>query len=310
MNTDTEGSPDPTDRKDAEWDALSARIGMASHRLIGWIYWDPGALERYRALGVPPGFAQYFASRGGPLLNAGPEVVAAAFGSFPVTLVRTAIDQALRAADAPAITEARNEAVAAGLPEFAPEVCDFLVSVGPSLWQLIDELPVSGCVMFAAHRQWPRPSDPLVSGWLAVNCLRERRGDQHWAVLTAAGIDGVQAGLLHNDLLRYPPHWIPISRGAAAESIEAARESLSVRKLADHADVNEAGRVLRIAIEQSTDRLSSSPWRRLGFETAQAIADAIEPVSERLLHRIDATAGPLWMPAARHRRQTTSEVTA
>jgi hypothetical protein len=93
-------------------------------------------------------------------------------------------------------------------------------------------------------------------------------------------------------------------------AIEAARESLSVRKLADSADVNEAGRVLRIAIEQSTDRLSSSPWRRLGFERAQAIVDAIEPVSEPLLHRIDATAGPLWMPAARHRRQTTSEVTA
>ena len=32
---------------DTDWVALSARASMASHRLIGWIYWDPVAIEKY-----------------------------------------------------------------------------------------------------------------------------------------------------------------------------------------------------------------------------------------------------------------------
>src|SRR3954454_19628395 len=36
-----------------DWSDLSARASKASHRLIGWIYWDPDAIAAYAALGVP-----------------------------------------------------------------------------------------------------------------------------------------------------------------------------------------------------------------------------------------------------------------
>ena len=55
-----------------DWESLSARASLASHRLIGWIYWDPGAIDRYTALGVPDGFGYYIASRGAPLAPAPP----------------------------------------------------------------------------------------------------------------------------------------------------------------------------------------------------------------------------------------------
>jgi hypothetical protein len=29
-----------------DWAALAARASLASHRLIGWIFWDPAAIER------------------------------------------------------------------------------------------------------------------------------------------------------------------------------------------------------------------------------------------------------------------------
>lgn len=39
-----------------DWIELSARASFASHRLIGWIYWDPVAIEAYTQLGVENGF--------------------------------------------------------------------------------------------------------------------------------------------------------------------------------------------------------------------------------------------------------------
>ena len=43
---------------DLEWRELSRRASLQSHRLIGWIYWDPGATARYVDLGLPRDFAE------------------------------------------------------------------------------------------------------------------------------------------------------------------------------------------------------------------------------------------------------------
>ncbi len=67
---------------DVDWTALSARASFASHRLVGWIYWDPTALEAYAASGIDNGGASYIVSRAAPLGPAGPQVVAAAFYSI------------------------------------------------------------------------------------------------------------------------------------------------------------------------------------------------------------------------------------
>ena len=46
-------------------------------------------------------------------------------------------------------------------------------------------------MFFGAHLRMPRPSDAVLSGWHAVNCLREWRGDTHWALVVAAGLTGM-----------------------------------------------------------------------------------------------------------------------
>ena len=52
--------------------------------------------------------------------------------------------------------------------------------------------PSAGRVLFAAHRQWPRPiDDDVLSAWLALNCIREWRGDIHWAIQLAEHIEPV-----------------------------------------------------------------------------------------------------------------------
>lgn len=285
-----------------DWTELAARASFASHRLIGWIYWDPVAIERYAALGVPDGAGYYIASRGAPLAPAGHQAVTAAFSTIHPGFIQYCIELAQRHTTWHAITDARDEAVGIGLRRYVPEICDDLAEMATPLWQAADELRSSARVLFAAHREWPRSSDPLVSAWLAVNCIREWRGDTHFALLAAADLDAAQAGLLHDAHLNYPGEWIPRSRGADDDAITAAFAALEARGLASGGRVNDAGLALRQEIEDRTDELSSAAWRSLGEDTTTRFLDLVEPVGERLLTRIDETAGPNWMPAARERR--------
>lgn len=286
----------------ADWTALSARASIASHRLIGWIYWDPIALENYRALGLEMGGVTYIASRSAPLASAGAQVVAATFYSISPEFIAAALEISEQHTTYDAIIEARNSAVVAGLQSYAPEICSGLASLGPALWDAADSLPVSGRALFAAHRQQPRPSDPLLSAWLAVNCIREWRGDTHFAVLTAEDISATQAGLLHNAFLNYPTDWIPRSRGSDDAALDAAYADLEARGLASSGVVNDAGLALRQRIEARTDELCSRAWRALGETRTEEFLSLVEPVGDRLLSRIDETAGTEWMPAARERR--------
>jgi hypothetical protein len=285
-----------------DWTELSARASFASHRLIGWIYWDPAAVEAYERLGLIEPGTYYVNSRCAPLAPAGSQAVAAAFFSISPAFIDYAMALAAQRTTFEAIAQVRDDAVLRGLREHVVEICDGLAALGDPLWEAVDALPLSGRVLFAAHRERKRPEDRLLSAWLAVNCAREWRGDTHFALLVAEDISATQASLLHNAFLNYPPDWIPRSRGSDDEAIRAALADLEARGLASEGRVNEAGLALRQRIEDRTDLLTERVWRLLGHARTQELLDLVEPVGERLLARIDATAGPEWMPAARERR--------
>ncbi len=287
---------------DRDWSTLSARASFASHRLVGWIYWDPAALEGYAALGIDNGGVSYIVSRAAPLAPAGHQAVAAAFYSISPFFIEWSMTLAEGCTGWEEIAAARDTAVVRGLREFTPEICDGLADLAQPLWEAADALPVSGRVLFAAHRQRARPEDPLLSAWLAVNCIREWRGDTHFAILAAEDISATQAGLLHNALLNYPEGWIPRSRGSDDAAIELALADLEGRGLATDGRVNAAGLALRERIEARTDLLTERAWRCLGAERTEQYLALVEPVGSRLLARIDETAGTEWMPAARERR--------
>ncbi|MCB8954893.1 MAG: hypothetical protein H6529_00240 [Nocardioides sp.] len=285
-----------------DWRELSARASFASHRLIGWIYWDPVAVEGCAELGLDVPGAYYITSRCAPLAPAGHQAVAAAYYSISPAFIEFSMALAEQRTSYAAIAAVRDRAVVAGLHDYVPEICDGLAALADPLWAAADALPVSGRVLFAAHRQQPRPDDPLLSAWLAVNCIREWRGDTHFAILAAEDVSATQAGLLHNAMLNYPPDWIPRSRGSDDAALAAAMNDLEERGQATGGRVNAAGLALRDDIEARTDRICERAWRHLGPELTQTYLDLVEPVGGRLVARIDATAGPEWMPAARHRR--------
>ncbi len=288
--------------------ALAARASFASHRLIGWIFWDPAAIERYAALGVPEGRGYYIATRAAPLAAAGDAAVIAAFVSIHPLFVRFSLDQCREHTTFADAYRVRNEAVGVGLRTYVPEIVDTLGAMSPALWDAVDTSPADARVLFAAHTEWPRhDDDPVVSAWLALNCIREWRGDTHWAVVASHGLSGVEAGLLHDAYMGYPGEWLPRSRGADDGMLSVAWESLLSKGLADEEGgerrINAEGLIVREGIEHRTDELCAHSWRLLGEERTTALCDLVEGVGDRLLDRIDRTAGPNWMPAARERRR-------
>ena len=286
------------------WRELSARASLASHRLIGWIYWDPDAIARYTALGVPNGLGYYIASRAAPLASSGNDAVVAAFYSIRKEFIDLCLDEARKHTTFEDAYRVRNEAVARGLREYAPEIVVPLGELATRLWDAADSLPLARHPLYAVHRSWPRcQDDAALSAWLAVNCIREWRGDTHFELLASNEISGVQAGLLHDAFLGYPGDWIPRSRGADDAQLEQAWAALDARGFVSDGRINAAGLAFREQIEDTTNELCEKAWRNLGEDLTLKYVELIEPVGHKFLARIDATAGENWMPAARDSRR-------
>jgi hypothetical protein len=290
-----------------DWVDLGRRASFASHRLVGWIFWDPVAISNYEACGVPNGLGYYIASRAAPLAAAGDQAVIAAFGSIHPGFVGLALAQCRTHTTFEAAAAARDAGVSTGLRVHVPEIVDGLAALAPALWSVVDSLPPAGRVLFAAHREWPRPeSDDALSAWLAVNCIREWRGDTHWAIQIADGLTMTAAGVLDGAWRGYPDEWLPRSRGADDAALAAAMSELDERGFVTNGRVNAAGVDHRQSLEELLDRLTTAPWEHLGVDDCRRFLDLVEPVGDRLIALVDVTAGPLWMPAGRIRHDTTS----
>jgi hypothetical protein len=283
-----------------DWVATTARNARSVQTTIGWIFWDPGAVARYEALGLP-GPLCYIASRGAPLAPAGPEAVIAAFGSISPAGIRWAFDLVATSTTFDDVWHARDDAVLEGLAAHAPAIREPLARLGPLLWPVVDQLPTVGRVLFAAHLRMPRPADAVLSGWHAVNCLREWRGDTHWALVAAAGLTGVEASIVHNAWLGYDRDWLATSRGTDPADLAAGWASLTAKGLAVDGEVTAEGVALRQQIEDDTDRLTTLPWELLGPAESTRFAADLEPPCEALLARVDVTAGPNYQPGSRVR---------
>lgn len=282
------------------WVELTGRAAFASHRLIGWIYWDPGAVAGYTALG-PDAWSYYVASRGASLGDAGNQAVTAAFYSIHPDFVAASLDDCRAHTTFDRVATARDEAVVAGLHRYTPEICDGLAALAPQLWAAADSLPIAGRVLAGSLRDRPRPDDPLLSAWLALNCIREWRGDTHWAIHVAEDLGQVATGILDGAARGYDDDWLPRSRGADDAALESAFAELESRGLASAGEVNAEGLAYKRGLEARLDELTTTAWRHLGADDTIAFLDLVEPVGDRLVARIDATAGPNWMPAARSR---------
>jgi len=288
-----------------DWLDISRRTGFTSHRIVSWVYWDPVATQNHAALGCQDGWVfAYIAQRAAPLIPAGNAVVASAFGSIDHGVIAHVLDDARAHTTPDAIFAARNDAVGRGLRRHTPEICDRLAGRAAALWAAADSLSPIARPMYAAHRAAERPDDELVSAWLAINCIREWRGDTHWAIQNAEGLDMISVGILDGAWRDYDNDWVARSRGADDEAIEAAYRRLEARQLAVDGRVTESGRAYRQALEDRLDGLVADAWRALGAEASLALLQLLEPIDHVYRALIDETAGPEWVPAGRVRPQS------
>jgi hypothetical protein len=287
-------------RERDQWTELTKRNARSVQTTVGWIFWDPGAIGRYTRLGLP-GPLGYIAARCAPLAPAGPDSVIAAFGSITARGIRTTFEMVAAHTTFDDVWRARDAAVLEGLADYAPSILAPLAQLGPELWPVVERLPSVGRVLFGAHLRMVRPADPVLSGWHAVNCLREWRGDTHWALVVAAGLSGIEASILHNAWLGYEPDWIPTSRGSTPQEVASGWSALEAAGLAAGGRVTAEGIALRQHLEDETDRLTTTPWRLLGESRARRFTAEFEPPCEQLLARVDVTAGPNYQPASRLR---------
>ncbi len=283
------------------WRELSRRAAFASHRLIGWIYWDPTAIANYASLGVPDGFGYYVATRAATLGKAGNKVVSAVFYSIHPDFISASLDACREHTTFEAAAAARDAAIAPGLKNLTPEICEPLADMSKNLWLAAEELPTSGRAFFSSLLEWPRHEDPLTSAWLAVNAIREWRGDTHWAIMVSEDIDAVMAGILDGARHDYDDHWLPRSRGADDAAISSALERLTERDFADGHSVTVKGLEYREELERKLDDLASIAWKKFGSDQTKEFLKLVEPVGHRYIEHIDKTAGSNWMPAAREK---------
>ena len=284
---------------DQEWLELSRRISRSIQTTVGWIFWDPGAVTRFEALGLP-GPLGYIAARSAPFAGAGYAALVAALGSISPLGIRFVVDF-MPTDDFMKYWTARDEAISEGLETHAPAILNVLRECAPALEAVVDQLPFAGRPFSASHLDIPRGDDPMMRGWHAINIIREWRGDTHWGLIAEHNLSGAEASTLHNAWLRYDNEWLSRSRGISDESIERSFIALEQRGLASDGVVNPRGIAFRQHIEDETDRRCTLPWQLLGYDTTLTLAERLEPPCELLLRRVDITAGERYQPASRVR---------
>ncbi len=288
-----------------DWTALTARAGRAGHDLVGWLMWDADAIARYEGLGVPDGAGWIVAWRLAPLGDVNHSAAAAATYSINPSIIEMVMGMYRGVADQAAIAEVRNASIVPGLESIAPGLADQLAPLAEDLWRGVDSVHFGAKPMFAAFRDEPRSESApgALSAWLAANCLRELRGDNHWALCAAADLDDVEAGLLHSAMVDVDEYgseeWIARSRGNDDDAIARGWARLEAKGLASDQSLNDAAHELRRRIEARTNELTAPAWRAVGEASTLAYCDAIDAHHDAFVARITETAGPRWMPAVR-----------
>ncbi len=251
----------------------------------GMIYFAPEATAAYEALGVM-GFDGYFASRAAPMGPVPAEVVIATFFNFNPAIVREAIPRAWEITTPADLLAARLGAAGAALRRAVGEALeDPGVSRAAELARSATEAcTAAGRPLFAGHASLPWPDEPSLVLWHAVSLLREFRGDGHIACLVDAGLDGIDALVVHAASGEVPRAALQASRRWDDPAWEASVEGLQARGLVDATGAfTDAGTALRQHIEGQTDALALAPWAALGEPGCDELRSLVRPLSKAIV---------------------------
>jgi len=266
---------------------LSRRMWRTLEPLHGLVYFAPEAEREYAALGAH-GRTGYFASRSAPLGAVRADVVVATFFNFSPALVRRAMTGAWETAAPERWIEARVAGIDGALRRILGADVD-----GPDMREAAElaraaalavEPHLAGRPLAAGHHALAWPHAPHLALWHAISILREFRGDGHVALLTAAGLRGIDALVVHAATGDVPAEILRVTRGWSDDDWTAAVADLAGRGLVDASGAfTAAGRAAREEIEARTDDLASAPWSVLSVDDAAKLRALVRPWSSRIV---------------------------
>ncbi len=251
-------------------------------------YFSPEHEEEFAAIGLERGSMAYFAGRAAPMGAVGAGVVTAAFYNFNPALVARNIPRAWQLASPGTVLDARLRITDAYLTRLlgADVIASPQMAEAARLaLRATEACGRSGRPLYAGNADLPVPEAPHLALWHAITMLREHRGDGHLAALALAELDGLESLVTHTATGKgFTPYFFQATRGWSAQEWSATEERLRDRGLIDkEGELTEHGLELRQAIEEDTDRLGFAPYRHLGADDAERLAELVGPFTQAVL---------------------------
>ncbi len=273
--------------------ALIRRIHRTIDPYHSIVYFSTAAPEVYGRLGLHTR-SGYFASRSAALGTVPTPVVSATFFNFAPRLVAAAMDGVWDRTTPGEVLGARLEVADEALTQAlgAAVVTSADMTRAADLTREVAMEATAhgeGRPLFAAHGSLPWPDTPHLVLWHAATLLREFRGDAHISALVTAGLDGLDAIVIHAASRKVPTAFLRTTRGWSDEAWDSAVELhrasgwLAPQNGSDgEPELSEAGTALREEIELATDRASAMPWSTLDDAQVDELRRLVRPWARTL----------------------------
>ena len=213
----------------------------------------------------------YFIARAAPMGRVPGEVVAAAFGVFPLARIVAAVQQGWAITDPETILGARSRGVEAALTRILGADPPGARRATELLRRGVDHADVAGRALYGGLRSLPYPATVLGALWHACTLYREHRNDVHISAWTTAGLSGAQACLLNDVRQGLGLKTYVRTRGWSDDELDGALHGLRARGLIDEVGMTTAGTQLREWIEAATDRQQSPLCDAIGSDLEELI---------------------------------------
>ncbi|MGW2879463.1 SCO6745 family protein [Streptomyces sp. NPDC001233] len=267
-------------------------------------YFAPETEEELTAAGLEAGVMCYLGGRAAPMGAVSASVVHAVFYTFNPERVRRHIPKAWSLATPATLVEARFVAADRALNRMlgaevitSPEVAE----AAELARRAASSAATEGRPLAGSHQELDWPTAPHLVLWHGLNILREHRGDGHMATLLNAGLSGLQALVSNAATGRgFLPSFAQSHRGWSEEQWDTAVDELRERGVLDAAGgLTKEGSALRAQLEEDTDRSGAAPWRTLGADGIQRLADVGGRLTNLLLAAGCLPSEGVFFPVAR-----------
>lgn len=244
-------------------------------------YRSPEATDAYEDVGLGRPELRYFGGRLAAMGPIGVEVATAVLFGFAPAYIASAVPEVWDHADPEAVVEARTLGAARTLERvLGADATGPAIAEAAELARAVAEAAdLAGRPLAAAHRAQTWPDDPALVLWHACTILREHRGDAHWAVTSAFGLDAVECHVLHAADGHMPDDMLQRVTGWDDRAWAAAWARLTDRGLVESGAATAAGSALKADIEHRTDDLAVVAFSAIGRDGCARLADLMAPLT-------------------------------